>query len=60
MTRDAQESVEEVKILQTQLANALTLPAREALAAAKGQEDRGQKFPTSPDYLGLDCTQFRG
>jgi len=43
-----------------QLANALTLAARAAPAAPQAPEDRGQKFPDSPDFSGSDRTQLRG
>jgi hypothetical protein len=54
MTRDAQESGEEVHGLRTQLVNALTLAARAAPAAPQAPEDRGQKFPDSPDFSASD------
>src|SRR5882757_755298 len=60
MTRDARQSGEEVRDLRTQLANALTLAARAAPAAPQAPEDRGQKFPDSPDFSGSDRTQLRG
>jgi len=60
MTRDARQSGEEVHGLRTQLANALTLAAREAPTAPQAPEDRGQKFPDSPDFSGTDRTQLRG
>jgi len=60
MTRDARQSGEEVRGLRTQLANALTLAARAAPAAPQVPEDRGQKFPNSPDFSGSDRTQLRG
>jgi hypothetical protein len=60
MTRDARQSGEEVRRLRTQLANALTLAARAASAAPQAPEDRGQKFPDSPDFSGSDRTQLRG
>jgi len=60
MTRDAHQSGEEVRGLRTQLANALTLAARAAPAAPQAPEDRGQKFPDSPDFSGSDQTQLRG
>jgi hypothetical protein len=60
MTRDARQSGEEVRGLRTQLANALTLAARAAPAAPQAPEDRGQKFPDSPDFSGSDRTQLRG
>jgi len=36
------------------------LAARAAPAAPQAPEDRGQKFPDSPDYSGSDQTQLRG
>jgi hypothetical protein len=60
MTRDAQQSGEEVRDLRTQLANALTLAARAVPAAPQTLEDRGKKFPDSPDLAGSDRTQLRG
>jgi hypothetical protein len=54
MTRDARQSGEEVRDLRTQLANVLTLAARTAPAAPQAPEDRGQKFPDSPDFSGSD------
>jgi len=60
MTQDAQQSGEEARSLRTQLANALTLAARAALAAPQAPEDRGQKFPDSPDFSGSDWIQLRG
>jgi hypothetical protein len=60
MTRDARQSGEEVRGLRMQLANALTLAAGVALAAPQAPEDRGQKFPDSPDFSGSDRTQLRG
>jgi len=60
MTRDARQSGEEVRGLRTQLANALMLAARAAPAAPQAPEDRGQKFPDSPDFSGSDRTQLRG
>jgi hypothetical protein len=59
MTRDTQESGEEVHGLRTQLANALTLAARTAPAAPQALEDQGQKFPDSPDFSQSDRTQLR-
>jgi hypothetical protein len=58
MTQDARQSGEEARSLRTQLANALMLAARAAPAAPP--EDRGQKFPDSPDFSGSDRTQLRG
>jgi len=60
MTRDARQSGEEVRGLRMQLANALTLAARAAPAAPQAPEDRGLKFPDSPDFSGSDRTQLRG
>jgi len=60
MTQDAQQSGEEVRSLRTQLANALMLAAIAAPAAPQAPEDRGQKFPDSPDFSGSDRTQLRG
>jgi hypothetical protein len=60
MTRDARQSGEEVRGSRIQLANALTLAARAAPAAPQAPEDRGQKFPGSPDFSGSDRTQLRG
>jgi hypothetical protein len=60
MTQDARQSGEEVRRLRTQLANALTLSARAAPAAPQAPEDRGQKFPDSPDFSGSERTQLRG
>jgi len=60
MTRDARQSGEEVRGLRTQLANALMLAARAAPAAPQAPENRGQKFPNSPDFSGSDRTQLRG
>jgi len=60
MTRDARQSGKEVRGLRTQLANALTLAARVAPAAPQAPEDRGQKFPNSPDFSGSDRTLLRG
>jgi len=60
MTWDAQQSGEEVCGSRTQLVNALTLAARAALAAPHALEDRGQKFPNSPDFSGSDRIQLRG
>jgi hypothetical protein len=60
MTRDTQESGEEVRGLRTQLAHSLILEARAAQAAPQAPEDRGQTFPDSPDISGSDQTQLRG
>lgn len=50
MTRDAHRSGKEVCCLMVQLANVLTLAVRAAPAAPQPPEDRGQKFPVSPDF----------
>jgi len=60
MTQDARQSGEEVRDLRTQLANALMLAVRAAPAAPQAPEDKGQKFPDSPDFSGSDRTQLRG
>jgi hypothetical protein len=60
MTREARESGEEVRGVRTQLANALTLAGRAAPAAPQNPEDKGQKFPDSPDFSGSNRTQLRG
>jgi len=60
MTRDAREASEEGRNLRMQLANALSLAARVAPPAPHQPEDRGQKFPDSPDFSGSDRTQLRG
>jgi hypothetical protein len=60
MIRDARQSGEEVRGLRMPLANALMLAARAAPAAPQAPEDRGQKFPDSPDLSGSDRTQLRG
>jgi len=60
MTRDAREASEEGRNLRMQLANALSLAARVAPPAPLQPEDRGQKFPDSPDFSGSDRTQLRG
>jgi len=60
MTRDACEASEESRNLRTQLANGLSLAARAAPPAPHQPEDRGQKFPDSPDFSGSDRTQLRG
>jgi hypothetical protein len=59
MTQDAQQSGEEIRSVRTQLANASTLAARAAQAAPQALEDKGQKFPDSPDCSGSDRTQLR-
>ena len=60
MTRDAREASAEGRNLRMQLANALSLAARVAPPAPPQSEDRGQKFPDSPDFSGSDRTQLRG
>jgi len=50
MTQGAQQSGEEARSSRTQFANALTLAARASPAAPQVPEDRGQKFPDSPDF----------
>jgi hypothetical protein len=46
--------------LWTQLANILSLATLAAPQAPQQPEDRGQKFPDSPDFSGSDLTQLRG
>jgi hypothetical protein len=60
MTGDAREANAEAVSLRTQLANALSLAIWAAPAPPQGQEDRGEKFPDSPDFSGSDRTQLRG
>jgi hypothetical protein len=60
ITQDAQQYGEEACSLRMQLANALTLAGRAAPVAPQAPEDRGQKFPDSPDFSGSDGTQLRG
>jgi len=59
ITQNARQSGEETRSLRTQLANALMLTPRVAPAAPQAPEDRGQKFPDSPDFSGSDRTQLR-
>jgi len=54
MAMDAQQSGEEVRGLRMQFANALILEASATPAAPESPEDRGQKFPHSPDFSGSD------
>jgi len=60
MTWDAREGNAEAVSLRTQLANALSLALWAGPIPPQGQEDRGQKFPDSPDFSGSDRTQLRG
>jgi len=60
MTRDARRSGEEVRALRTLLANALSVAAHISPTSPQQPEDRGQKFPDSPDSSGLDRAQLRG
>jgi hypothetical protein len=60
MTQNAQQSGKETHKLRMQLANALTNAARASPAACQAAEDRGQKFPDSLDFSGLDRTQLSG
>jgi hypothetical protein len=60
ITRDAQVASAEASSLRTQIANALSLAARLAPTPPQGPEERGQKFPDSPDFSGLARTQSRG
>jgi hypothetical protein len=60
ITRDVQESGQEVRSVMRQLANALMLAGRAAPAAPQAPEDRGQLFPHSRDFSGSHRTQFTG
>jgi hypothetical protein len=60
MTRDAREASAEAVSLRRQLANALSLVVWAVPTPPQGQEDRGQKFPDSPTFSGLDRTQLGG
>jgi len=60
MTRDAQQSGEEVHGSRTQLANAPILATSSAPAAPQVAAAKGLKFPDSPDVSGLDRTQSIG
>jgi hypothetical protein len=60
MTRDAREASADAVSVRTQLANALFLAARVAPIPPQGLEDRGQKFPDSPDIAGMDLTLLTG
>jgi hypothetical protein len=60
MTRDAREASKESWSLRTQLVNAMSLAAWAAPPAPQQPEDRGQKFPNSPDFSGSDRAQLRG
>jgi len=60
MTRAARQSGEEVHASRTQLVNALSLAAWAAVTPNQQLEDRGQKYPDSPDFSGSDRTELRG
>ena len=60
MTWDAREANAEAVSWRMQLGNALSLAARAAPTPPQGQQDRGQKFPDSPDISGSDRTQLTG
>jgi hypothetical protein len=60
MTRDAQEVSIENASLRTQLANVLSLASRVAPTPPQEQEERGQKFPDSPDFSSSDRSLLRG
>jgi len=60
MTGDDRQSGEEVRALRTRLGNALSFAARVAPTPPQQPEDRGQKFPDSPDFSGSDRAQLRG
>jgi len=50
MRRDSRQSGDEVRALRTQLANVLLLAAQVAPTPPHQPDDRGQKFPDSPDF----------
>jgi len=50
MTWDARQSGEKVQALRTQLANTLSIAAQGAPTPPQQPEDRGPKFPNSPDF----------
>jgi uncharacterized protein (DUF3084 family) len=54
MRQDARKATQETRNLRTQLANALSLATCAGPIAPKQREDRGQKFPDSPDIAGSD------
>jgi len=56
---DAREASVECQSLRTQYANALSLAARMALTPHHQPEERGPKFPDSPDFSELDRTHLR-
>ena len=60
MARDTRHSGEEVRALRMQVANALSSAARVAPNPPQQPEDRGEKFPDSPDFSGSDQGQLRG
>jgi hypothetical protein len=60
MTRDAREASTEAPSLRTQLANVQSLAAPAAPTPPQSLQERGQKFPNSPDFSGSDWTQLRG
>ena len=60
MTWDARQSTDEVRALRTQLANALSSSAQAAQTPPQQPEDRGQKFPNSPDISTSYRARLRG
>lgn len=60
MTRDAQQSGEEVWVLRTWLANPLMFAARMAPAAPQDPEDSGQEFTDSLESSGSHWAPLRG
>jgi len=58
ITQDAQQSGEKARSWRIQLVNILILAARVALSVPQAPENRGQKFPDSPDFSGLVRTQL--
>jgi hypothetical protein len=59
MIRDPGQASKESRSLSIQLANVLSLAAWAALSAPPQPEDRGPKFPDSPDISASDRTQVR-
>jgi hypothetical protein len=60
MIQDSQQCGEEARSSRRHLANSLTLAARAARAVPQALEDRGQRFPDSPNVSGSDGTLLRG
>jgi hypothetical protein len=60
MTRDAWKASTGNASLRTQLASVLSLASWVVPIPPQGQEERGQKFPDSPDFSGSDRSLLRG